>query len=284
MKVFLGPAGLPMASEGNTIDGIRKVKELGLNAMEIEFVRQVYMNEKTAEETNQVAKENEVRLSVHAPYYINLCSKDAKVIKESKERILKSLLIGEIAGADAVAVHAAYYSGLAPEQAYDKLKENVLDILDKARSKGIKHIKFGLETMGKESQFGSLDEITKLCKDIGSKQLVPYIDWGHLFVRGEGRIDYREVFDKLEILKLDHINSHFEGVGKNKKGEFVDEHVPINSHPPFEPLAKEILKRKLSITIISESPILEQDSLKMKLVFKKVAHNFIHDKTEIGHL
>lgn len=272
MKVFLGPAGLPMASEGNTTDGIRKVKELGLNAMEIEFVRSVYMNEKTAEEVAQVAKENEVRLSVHAPYYINLCSKDSKVIKESKERILKSLMIGEIAGADAVAVHAAYYSGLTPEQAYDKLKENVVDILDTGKSKRIKNIKLGLETMGRESQFGSLDETIKLCKDVGRKYLVPYIDWGHLFVRGKGKIDYGEVFNKLKVLKLEHINSHFEGVDKNKKGEFVDVHVPINSHPPFEPLAKEILKRKLDITIISESPILEQDSLKMKETFRNLEY------------
>ncbi len=272
MKFFLGPAGLPMASEGNTIDGIRKVKELGLNAMEIEFVRSIYMNEKTAEEVGQVAKENDVRLSVHAPYYINLCSKDAKVIKESKERILKSLEIGEVAGADAVAVHAAYYSGLTPEQAYDKLKENILGILDQMKSKGLKHIKLGLETMGKSSQFGSLDEIIKLCKDVRSWHLVPYIDWGHLYVRDKGKIDYGEVFDKLKVLKLDHINSHFEGVNKNKKGEFVDVHVPINSHPPFEPLAREIIKRKLAITIISESPLLEQDSLKMKSILKNVMH------------
>ncbi|MBI2084645.1 MAG: TIM barrel protein [Candidatus Aenigmarchaeota archaeon] len=274
MKVFLGPAGLPMASEGNTIDGIRKVKELGLNAMEIEFVRQVYMNEKTAEEVGAVARENNVRLSVHAPYYINLCSKDAKVIKESKERIIKSLMMGEIAGADAVAVHAAYYSGLTPEQAYEKLKENVLDILDKAGSNGIKHIKLGLETMGRPSQFGSLDEIINLCNDTKSKQLVPYIDWGHLFVRGKGKINYGEVFDKLKVLKLDHVNSHFEGVAKNKKGEFVDVHEPMGSHPPFEPLAKEILKREADITIICESPILEVDSLKMRKIFEKIGHKF----------
>lgn len=270
MKIFLGPAGLPIVSEGKTVDGIRKVRELGLNAMELEFVRQVYMNEKTAEETGQVAKESDVRLSVHAPYYINLCSKESKIIEESKERIVKSAVIGEIAGADAIAIHAAYYSGLTPEQAYDKLKENVLDVLDKAKSKGVKNIKLGLETMGRPSQFGSLDEIIKLCKDVGRRQLIPYIDWGHLYVRGKGKINYSEYFDKLKVLKLDHINSHFEGVSKNKKGEFIDVHVPIGDNPPFEPLAKEILKRKLDITIISESPILEQDSLKMKSIFDRL--------------
>ncbi len=265
MEIFLGSAGIPISSKGtSTIDGIKRIAELKLSAFEIEFVRSIYLNEKAAEEVGKVAKELGVRLSLHAPYFLNLCSKDPKVIKESKERILKSLVIGEIAGADAVAVHAAYYSGLTPEQAYDKLKENILDILDTAKSKEIKNIKLGLETMGRESQFGSLDEIIKLCKDVGRKHLVPYIDWGHLFVRGKGKIDYEDVLDELKKLKLEHINSHFEGVDKNKKGEFVDVHVPINSYPPFEPLAKEILKRKLDITIISESPLLELDSLKMK--------------------
>ncbi|MEK6909623.1 MAG: endonuclease IV, partial [Candidatus Aenigmatarchaeota archaeon] len=78
------------------------------------------------------------------------------------------------------------------------------------------------------------------------------------------------VFDKLKPLTPDHINSPFEGGDKNKKGEFVDVHVPINGHPPFEPLAKEIIKRKLGITIISESPVLEIDSLKMKKIFEKL--------------
>jgi deoxyribonuclease-4 len=48
----------------------------------------------------------------------------------------------------------------------------------------------------------------------------------------------------------------------------------MNSHPPFEPLAEEILKRKMNITIISESPVLEQDSLKMLQIFKKLDSKF----------
>jgi endonuclease IV len=39
-------------------------------------------------------------------------------------------------------------------------------------------------------------------------------------------------------------------------------------------LAKEILKRKIDINIISESPILEQDSFKMKKIFEKLGYKF----------
>ena len=148
---------------------------------------------------------------------------------------------------------------------------NINEILDKAKQKGIKNVKLGIETMAKMSQFGNLEETIKLCKEI--KNVVPYIDWCHLFVRNDGRIDYPEIFDKLEILKLDHIYSHFSNSKLNTiSGKFVDVHVPIKSHPPFEPLAKEILKRKIDITIISESPILEQDSLKMKEIFQKLGY------------
>ncbi len=273
MNIFLGPGGLPISSKGSsTVEGLKKVAEIGLNAMEIEFVRSIYLNDKTAAETREAAKEFGVRLSVHAPYFINLCSKEEKTIAASKNRILKSLEISEILNADAIAVHAAYYSGLTPDRAYEKLKENILEILDEMKSRGIKNAKFGLETMGRSSQFGSLEEIIKMCKEVKNKQLVPYLDWGHLYVRGKGRIDYKEILNKLDVLKLDHINSQFTGVDKNKKGEFVDVHTPMSEYPPFEPLAEELIKKKTSITIISETPLLEIDSLKMKETFEKLKH------------
>jgi len=56
--------------------------------------------------------------------------------------------------------------------------------------------------------------------------------------------------------------------------KFVDVHVPIDSHPPFKALAEEIIKRKMNITIISESPILEQDSLKMMKIFRSLGLEF----------
>ena len=49
----------------------------------------------------------------------------------------------------------------------------------------------------------------------------------------------------------------------------------MNSNKPsFEELAKEILNQKINITIISESPIIEQDSLKMKEIFENLGYKF----------
>lgn len=266
----MGPAGNCItAKEKGTIGSFRRISELGLNAQEIEFVRSIYMQPKMAEEVGEVAKELGISLSVHAPYYINLNSQKKQIIEASKKMIFDSADRAERMGAGAVAIHSAYYSGFTPQQTYEKTKEGFLEVLDKMKSAGIKNVKLGVETMGRWSQFGSLDECMKLAKEI---DIIPFIDWSHLFVRGKGTIDYGKVFDVLKTLKLKHIYSHFQNVEKNKKGEFVDVHKPLDHSPPFEPLAKEILRKKIDITIICESPIIEADSQKMKEIFNSLGY------------
>ena len=109
-KIYLGPAGIPHASKKrNTIEGIKTVKELGLNAMEVEFVQGVRMSKDMAKEAGQVAKELGIRLSVHAPYFINLCSDDQEKVEASKKRIIETADRAELMGADAIAIHIAFY-------------------------------------------------------------------------------------------------------------------------------------------------------------------------------
>ena len=273
MKIFLGPGGNCIsAKDRTTLGSFERLVELQLNFQELEFVRKVYLTEKTAQEIGQRAKELGISLTAHAQYAINLCSISKAVVEASKRMILEAARISETVGSNAMAIHSAYYSGQTPEQAIETLKRNFEDILDKMKQEGIKKVKLGVETMAKESQFGTLDEVIKLCRQV---DVIPYVDWCHIFVRNNGRIDYAEIFDKLRVLKLDHIYSHFSNskYSLNSK-KFLDAHVPMNSHPPFEPLAKEILKRKVDITIISESPVLEQDSLKMREIFKKLGYKF----------
>ncbi|MFH8038879.1 MAG: TIM barrel protein [Candidatus Aenigmatarchaeota archaeon] len=275
-KIRLGPAGIPLSTKTkNTIEGIKTVKELGLNAMEIEFVRNIYIKKEATEEIKNIANELDIKLSIHAPYFINLLSENEKTVKRSKELIIECAEIGELINAEFVAVHAAYYGKLEKNVAFEKMKEVSLELIDKMKEIGIKKTKIAYETMGKESQFGDLDEILKLIEELKSKNLTVCVDFGHIFVRNNGKIDYKEILDKVEKSKIKNLHSHFSGVKYNlKTKKFIDVHLPINKHPPFEPLAKEILKRKIEITIISESPILEKDSLKMKKIFEKIGYNF----------
>ena len=277
MKIRLGPAGIPtVATKRSTVDGIRTVAQLGLNAMEVEFVRGIAMSLEAADEAGQVASQLDVRLSVHAPYFINLCSEDRKVAEASKKRIVDSALRAERMGAVEVVVHPGYYGKLDPKRAYELVKQRYLEIADELKAKGVKRAKVAFETTGKVSQFGTLDEIVELCRETGC---ILCVDFAHIYARQAGKIDYAEVFDKLKPLKPKHLHVHFSGINWSpaKKGEGGNElnHIEIkHDKPPFKPLAEEILRRKIDVTIISESPILEQDSLAMKRVFEELGYKF----------
>jgi deoxyribonuclease-4 len=270
MKIYLGPAGIPTVSKGgSTLDGIKTVKDLGLNSMEIEFVRGVKMGNDLAKQAGKLAKDLNISLSIHAPYFINLCN-PAKS-EESEKRILQSCERAFYLGAKTVVFHPGYYGGLAKEKAYQLVKKSCSFMASYIKNKGW-DVFLGLETTGKVSQFGTLDENIRISQEV--KGCVPVVDWSHIFARNVGKINYREVIQKLEDLGFDHYHTHFSGIEYTIRGE--RNHMIIDHNkPPFKPLAEALLKSKLkSITIISESPILEQDSLKMKKIFESLGYRF----------
>lgn len=277
MRVRLGPAGVPTVSvKRSTVDGIRTVAELGLDAMEVEFVRGVAMSLEGAEEAGRIADQLGVRLSVHAPYFINLCSQDRKVAEASKKRIVDSALRAERMGAVEVVVHPGYYGSLTPEQAYKLVKQRYGEISDELKAKGVKVAEVAFETTGKVSQFGTLEELVSLSKETGC---LICVDFAHIYARQAGKIDYAEVFDGLKPLKPKHLHIHFSGIEWTpaKRGEGGNEknHLEIKCEKPsFKALAAEILRRKIDVTIISESPILEQDSLAMKKILAGLGYDF----------
>ncbi|MBN2101353.1 MAG: TIM barrel protein [Candidatus Aenigmarchaeota archaeon] len=260
MKIFLGPAGSPSVS-GSVIDGIKVVRQIGLNSMEVEFTFGVRMSNENAKEAGKIAKKNNVRLSVHAPYYINLCNPEK--LADSKKRILDSCERAHHMGATIVVFHPGFYQNLRKEEAFERVKRACID-LEKTIRKKKWDVILGLETTGKHTQFGSLDEIIRLSKEI--KVCEPVVDWAHIYARNNGVIDYRDIIRKVAKLNIDVIHSHFSGIEFSEKGE--KRHLPISSGtPPFDKLADAILKSKHDINIICESPELEDDALLMKDIF-----------------
>lgn len=268
--IFVGPAGnASMAREPGTEGSLKWLAENGLNAQEIEFVRNIYLKPERAEAIGKLAKQLGIRLSVHAPYFINFASESKAVIDASKRMLFDSADRAERLGADAIAVHIAYYAKQR-EKTAELVKHNLLEVLDKMKKTGIKNVKIGIEVMAKPNQFPTLDECIAFCADIKHAQVVPYIDWAHIFCY-KGSIDYAEIFEKLKPLKLSHINSHFSNMKYDaRKKSYVDIHQMIDKAPDFVPLAQEILKRKYSITIIAESkPWPDKDALKIKEILEK---------------
>ncbi|MEM1561267.1 MAG: TIM barrel protein, partial [Ignisphaera sp.] len=154
-----GTAGIPNSTpKKTTVNGIKRVWELGLDAMEIEFVRGIKMNVDMAHEIKNVATELGIALTVHAPYYINLNSVDNQKVEASIRRIVESAYIGFEAGAWSVVFHTGYYGGFDPTTVYNNVRDVIKKIVNELRDRGI-DIWIRPEVMGGLSEIGSLEEV-----------------------------------------------------------------------------------------------------------------------------
>jgi deoxyribonuclease-4 len=270
MRILLGPAGIPMSSRGHdTISGIERVAELSLQAMEIEFVRGVKMGSELAAEAGKAARKLGIRLSVHAPYYINLCNPEKA--EASQRRILDSCARAHLMGAGVVVFHPGYYGSLSKEEAFSMVKGACQDMSAVLKKEGW-DVRLGLETTGKVSQFGTVDEILAVCAEV--KSCVPVIDWAHLHAKYQGRADFGGIISKVTSAGYRTLHTHFSNIEFTEKGE--RRHLTLgHGQPDFREVAKLILESEVEeITIISESPVLEQDSMVMKKELEKLGYEF----------
>jgi len=241
-RIFIGPGGT--AGLGYE-EGIKRIKELELDALEIEFTYGVRMKEQEALKIGELARKNKIRLSVHGPYYINLVSKEKEKIAASRERIIKSCEIGDLLGADYIVFHAGFYQQRSKREVYDSIMEEITRIKGIIKENGWK-TKIAPELTGKHTQFGDIDELLRLRKDTGCSFT---IDFAHLLARQQGRIDYDDVLNRLKGIK--HIHSHISGIEWGIKGE--KKHLPLKDNDVL-PLIEAVRNRNVSITIIHESP------------------------------
>jgi len=256
--IRLGPAGT--AGLGY-INGLKKIHDLKLRCMEVEFTYGVRMPNSQAKEIGKLAKKLNVSLSVHAPYYINLASLEKAKVKASKVRILQSCERAHYLNAKYVVFHAAFYQKKDKEEIYNIVKNEIID-LNKTIKENKWNTKLAPETTGKGSQFGDLDELLRMSKETGCFFCV---DFAHIKARNNGMIDYKDIFNKIN--KFKHIHSHFSGIEWTAKGE---RRHSITEERDLLPLLKQAIKRKNDITIINESPDPVRDSVKTKRLIEKL--------------
>ncbi len=287
-KLRFGTAGIPISTpDYNTINGVKHVKKLGLSCMEIAFVRSVYLSEERTLEIKEVAKKNDVKLTCHASYYINLNSEEQAKIGASKKRILNAARVSSLCGASSVTFHAAYYMKSDIEKTYQMVKQGIKEILDYLDEEGI-NIWIRPETTGKPSQWGSLQEILRLSKEL--KGVMPCIDFSHLHARsmaiviGNERGSFEgvklnshqgfckvleEVENSLGRKGLDNMHIHISGIEYGPKGERW--HLGLNqSDLKWKELLKALKKFNCGGVIISESTNIEKDALMMQKFYDSI--------------
>jgi deoxyribonuclease-4 len=272
-KILFGTAGVPhSAKERDSVTGIERIRELGLDAMELEFVRGVHMSPEAARRVNGAREQKNVRLSVHAPYFINLNAKEKDKLNASKKRIFDSARIGNIAGAKLVTFHPGFFQGEEKKVVLEKVITEIGDILDEMKKHELKII-LAPETTGKPTQIGSLEETIKMCDSL--KEIRPMIDFSHLHARENGRFKNKKDFEKAieEIPKkfLEELQMHASGINFTAKGEKNHMEMQEKGNSFNYKWFLEALKEKnVSGCIICESPNLESDALLMKKYYDKI--------------
>ncbi len=273
--LYFGPAGIPLSvKKRSTVGGIKRVRELGLNAMELEFVRSINISEDKAPEVKEAAKEYGVLLTCHGQYYINLNSKDEAKIRASVERILKAAKIAYLSGAWSLTFHAAYYMDSEPQAVYKRVKNLLKDIVKELKDQGIE-IWIRPETTGKPTQFGTLEELIKLSQEI--EYVLPTIDFAHIHAREGGSYNtYNEFVDILVKLEeglgrtvLNNMHIHVSGIEYGPKGEL--RHVNLKeSDFNYKDLLKALKDFRVRGVIICESPNLEGDATLLKHTYLRL--------------
>ena len=272
--IRFGPAGRPTGYKGKTTQVCDYIKKIGLDAFEYQATYGVRISKQSALELGENAAKNDILVSMHGPYYINLCSQKEDTIKKSVERLIQSAKAGEWMNSYRTVFHMGFYTKYSPEEAMAKCKEAISELLEKVKSLGIKNYTFAPETTGKKSQFGSLDELIDICQSFDN--FAPTVDFAHMHARYGGVIkskdDYANIFDKLENeLGIKSLHCHFTKIEYTDAGE-KKHHIlsDDNFGPPLSPLLELISENGFNTTIICETPYLDIDALEMKREYNTI--------------
>ena len=277
-----GPAGVPplfrvLGARLSDVPGL--LREEGLDAFEYQAVRwgqKPQMKQEDAEKLGFEARENDVLLSLHGSYYVNLCGKK-EVVEASKRRLIACATAADWMGAYVVVFHMGFYGRVEKRYAFRNCVNALKDIIEAMSSLGIRKVKLGPETMGRIFQLGTLDEILTICEEVEQTQLV--IDWGHLHARHRGLFrkidDFRAVIEQVEkrlgTQVVRNMHCHFTKIEFTDKGErrhhILDE---PKYGPDFRMLAEVIAEFNLRPVIICETPLLDVDAVKMRDTLREV--------------
>ena len=263
--VYFGPAGndAKFYADGNksSVDAPRWLAGLGLNAYEISFGRGIRMTDKTAEIIGKQAATYGVKISVHAPYYINLANNDS--LEKNYHYIKRSLELLALMGGNRLVVHVGSQMQMTREVAIHNCKQSLQIILERLHADGFDNFWLCLETMGKYTQIGNLDEICELCA-LDTEHLMPTVDLGHMNCLAQGQLNLEAVFQKLAIFPKVHFHISFIEFGL--KGEI--RHLTLADQQYGFDLAVVMnflrLRPGNDVVICESDSIMAQDSLKLQ--------------------
>jgi deoxyribonuclease-4 len=209
---------------GGSIGAIQRLAELGLYALELGWVRSVRISEEACAAIKAAAAGAGVRISIHAPYYINL-NADEEEWPRSRQRLMDAAHFGNLAGATDIIFHPGSYFERPPAEVLDAVLPRLRGCVEELRVAGNPVI-LRPETMGKSAMLGSIDDVIAMARQIDGVE--PCLDFSHLHARpGDGSLNSYDEWktlltnyaDALGEDALKHLHCHLSGIEYGEKGE-----------------------------------------------------------------
>lgn len=272
-----GTVGSPIStpkSPGGSVGAAIQTAELGLDGLELGWVRSVRISEKTCSLIREAAAAHGVALSVHAPYYINLNADDQEWPK-SRQRLMDAAHYGYLAGATDIIFHPGSYFERSPDDVLPIAIRRLEGCVEELQAAGTTVI-LRPETMGKSAMLGSLEDTILMSQAINGVE--PCIDFAHMHARpGDGSMNtYDEWASALELYgkalgedSLKRLHAHISGIDYTLKGE--KEHLALDdSDLNMEAILKALKDFDCQGRLLCESPVMEEDALKIQTAWMEI--------------
>lgn len=199
----------------------------GFAQCEVQFVKEFTLKESEAKLFGEMARDNGISLSVHAPYFAQLTTKEPERLKLHLGALHHSCKLASAMGATVVVCHPGSHHGRPPEELHDQVNANLVNLRPRVSDLGVK---LGMETCGKKSQFGALGDIALLVKEHPFTTVV--IDYAHIHALSNGKLNTPEAMEALfayitQQFSFEHfwpLHTHFSDNEWGPQGEI--RHVP----------------------------------------------------------
>ncbi len=226
-----------------------------------------------------LARELDVRLSMHAPYYMDLLNQD-EMGDRSYNHLKWTLMIGKAMKARRVITHTGFYRG-SKKDSLKRAVEVYQDISTRySPENGYPFI--GVETSGKTEIFGTVPDLMGLAKKI--KNIEPILNFPHVHSLTGGSLIEIKDFDAVisEFRKYSKIDLYTEFAGVEYEGNNETKLTAIkHGDLKFETLAETIIDYDGDMTIISCSPLLEHDAQYMQLIYLRALSKKFQKRTTV---
>lgn len=264
----------------STLQAPEFVKSRGLGLYEYEAGNGIRAATATFRAIGDECKKHGIIPSFHTPYTISLSSVDEQKRINSVEIIKRSAECSDALSASVMVVHAGSAATIPRETAMQYASETLRLADMMLRENGFK-VRLGIETMGKQGQLGTLDEVIELCRI--SDRFCPVVDFGHINARYNGCFfssdDYKKIFDRIATeLGAEYamnLHCHFSKIEYTRAGEkrhltFADD----TFGPAYEPLIEAIISLGVAPTIICESAgTMAEDAATMQRLYQTLSNS-----------